>query len=84
MRHSELLHAIRAACDVADDDEVYIFGSQAILGNFPQAEQVAELSVSRELDLAPKNKIFRIDDIDALLGEGSMFGQSPAPKGAGL
>jgi len=27
----ELEHAIRAACDVADDTAVYVFGSKAIL-----------------------------------------------------
>ena len=33
MTRAELEHAIRAACDVSGDDEVYVFGSQAILGD---------------------------------------------------
>ncbi|HWH53800.1 MAG TPA: hypothetical protein VN651_19765 [Gemmatimonadaceae bacterium] len=33
----ELEHAIRAACDVAQDDAVYVFGSHAILGQYPDA-----------------------------------------------
>ena len=37
MTRAEREHAIRAACDVAQDDEVYVFGSQAILGQFPDA-----------------------------------------------
>ena len=37
MTRQELEHAIRAACDVADDDAVYVFGSQAILGQVPDA-----------------------------------------------
>jgi hypothetical protein len=37
MTRLELEHAIRASCDVAGDDEVYVFGSQAILGQYPDA-----------------------------------------------
>lgn len=37
MTREELEHAIRAACDVSGDDEVYVFGSQAILGQYPDA-----------------------------------------------
>lgn len=32
MTRAELEHAIRAACDIAQDDSLYVFGSQAILG----------------------------------------------------
>ena len=32
MTRQELEHAIRAACDIGQDTEVYVFGSQAILG----------------------------------------------------
>lgn len=32
MTREELEHALRAACEIAGDDEVYVFGSQAILG----------------------------------------------------
>lgn len=73
MKHFQLLQAIRAACEVAEDPEIWVFGSQAILGNFPQAEHIDLLSLSIEVDMTPKNKIERVDDIDALLGEGSQF-----------
>lgn len=39
MTRDQLEHAIRAACDVAEDTEVYVFGSQAILGQFPEAPE---------------------------------------------
>ena len=39
MTRLELEHAIRASCDVAGDDEVYVFGSQAILGQYPDAPE---------------------------------------------
>jgi hypothetical protein len=68
---AELEHAIRAACDVADDTEVYVFGSQAILAEFPEAP--ASIRQSVEADLAPKNKPGNIDLIDGALGELSQF-----------
>jgi hypothetical protein len=37
MTREQLEHAIRAACDVTGDNEVYVFGSQAILGQYPEA-----------------------------------------------
>ncbi len=30
MTHKQLEHAIRAACEVSEDNEIWIFGSQAI------------------------------------------------------
>jgi hypothetical protein len=68
---AELEHAIRAACDVADETEVYVFGSQAILGQFPDAP--GELRQSAEADVAPKNFPERVDIIDGVLGELSQF-----------
>jgi hypothetical protein len=67
----ELEHAIRAACDVAHDDELYVFGSQAILGQWPDALEA--LRVSAEVDVMPKNRPERVDDIDGALGELSSF-----------
>lgn len=71
MTREELEHAIRAACDVAGDDAVYVFGSQAILGQFPDALAVLRQSV--EVDVAPVSRLDRLDDIDGSLGEGSQF-----------
>jgi hypothetical protein len=70
----ELEHAIRAACEIAEDAEVWVFGSQAILGQFPEAP--AELRQSAEADIAPKNFPNRADRIDAVLGELSTFHQT--------
>ena len=52
MTRAELEHAIRAACDVSGDDEVYVFGSQAILGQYPDAPE--SLWVKPELVAAIK------------------------------
>jgi hypothetical protein len=67
----ELEHAIRAACDVSGDDEVYVFGSQAILGQYPNAPET--LRQSAEADIAPVTAVDMADVIDAQLGELSPF-----------
>lgn len=71
MNRAQLEHAIRAACDVAEDTEVWVFGSQAILGEYPQAPRL--LLASMEVDIQPKNKPEAVDLIDGTLGEGSLF-----------
>jgi hypothetical protein len=67
----QLEHAIRAACDVAGDSEVWVFGSQAILGEFPDAPE--DLRASIEVDMQPKNRPDKADLIDGALGELSQF-----------
>lgn len=74
MTRDELEHAIRAACDVANDTEVYVFGSQAVLGQFPDAPESLRQSV--EADVAPKNRPDQTDRIDGYLGELSQFHQT--------
>lgn len=74
MTREELEHAIRAACDVADDHELWVFGSQAILGEHPDAPE--ELRQSVEADVAPKNFPERVGRIDGALGELSQFHQT--------
>lgn len=71
MTRSELEHAIRAACDVSGDSELWVFGSQAILGSVPDAP--AALRRSREVDVCPKNHPEKADLIDGALGELSRF-----------
>lgn len=44
MTREQLEHAIRAACDVAKETEVYVFGSQAILGQYPDAPEALRMS----------------------------------------
>ena len=45
MTRDELEHAIRAAADVAKQDTLIVIGSQAVLGQFPDAP--AEFLISR-------------------------------------
>jgi len=74
MRRSELEHAIRAACDVAGTTEVTIIGSQAILGQFPDAP--GELRKSREVDVFSTTSPAAQELIDGVLGELSQFDQT--------
>jgi hypothetical protein len=71
MTRQQLEHLIRAAAVIADDDEIVILGSQAILGRYPEAPPA--LLVSVEADLYPKNHPERADLIDGTLGELSPF-----------
>ena len=71
MTRDQLEHAIRAACEVAGDDELYVFGSQAILAQFPDAPEV--IRGSMEVDVQPKNRPEMTDAIDGSLGELSRF-----------
>lgn len=71
MTRNQLEHAIRAACDVSGDTEVWVFGSQAILGEHPDAPAALRMSV--EADIAPRNLPERVIHIDGALGELSIF-----------
>lgn len=70
MTREELEHAIRAACDITQDNEVYVFGSQAILGQFPDAPD--GLRMSAEADISPKNRVDRTEQLNEI-GEDSPF-----------
>jgi hypothetical protein len=71
MKRSELEHLIRAAASIANEAEIVVIGSQAILGQFPNAPSL--LVVSMEADLFPLRHPERADLIDGSIGEGSPF-----------
>ena len=71
MQRSELEHLIRASGEVAGDDEIIIIGSQAILGQFPNAP--VRLLMSMEADLYPKSDPKKAYKVDVAIGESSPF-----------
>ena len=71
MQRSELEHLIRASGEIAADNEIIIIGSQAILGQFPDAP--ARLLSSMEADVYPRNYPEKADKVDGAIGEGSAF-----------
>jgi hypothetical protein len=70
MTREQLEHAIRAAGAISGDRELYVVGSQAILGALPNAH--VDLCHSMEVDIAPKNH----PELEALI-EGSIGELSP-------
>ncbi|MGH8255114.1 MAG: hypothetical protein ACRET0_02770 [Steroidobacteraceae bacterium] len=84
MKRSELEHLIRAAGRIAGDTELVVIGSQAILGQFPEASGV--LAVSAEADLFPLHRPERTELVDGAIGEGSPFHRKFGyyPQGASM
>jgi hypothetical protein len=74
MTREQLEHLIRAAAVIADDDAIVVIGSQAILGEFPDAPEAMRISV--EADVFPLNHPERADVIDGSIGELSPFHQT--------
>lgn len=74
MTREQLEHLIRAAAVIADDEEIVVIGSQAILGQFPQAPDL--MRVSMEADIFPLNHPERSDLIEGSIGELSPFHQT--------
>ena len=74
MRRSELEHLIRAAGDISGERELVVIGSQAILGQFPNAP--IALLASMEADLYPLARPELADKVDGAIGEGSRFHQT--------
>ncbi len=71
MTRAQLEHIIRAAGAVTDARDLVVIGSQAILGQFPNAP--AEFLVSHEADIFPRGAPGRSDLIDGSIGEDSPF-----------
>lgn len=74
MTRAQLEHIIRAAAAVSDDDEIVVIGSQAVLGQFPEAPP--EMLVSVEADVFPRHRPERAALIEGSIGELSPFHES--------
>jgi hypothetical protein len=67
----QLEHIVRAAAAIADVREVVIVGSQAVLGQFPDAPE--DLLASMEADVFPKECPQNSILIDGAIRERSIF-----------
>jgi hypothetical protein len=74
MNRLQLEHLIRAAGDIAGDDEIVILGSTAVLSQFPDVPE--QIIHSVEADIFPKNKPEMATVIDGCIGELSPFHQT--------
>jgi hypothetical protein len=77
MNRAQLEHAIRASGAISGDRELYVVGSQAILGSFPNA--AADLLFSMEVDIAPKEH----PELEAVI-EGAIGELRPLPSNVRL
>ncbi len=74
MNRLQLEHIIRAAGDIAGDDEIVILGSTAVLSQFPEVPE--KIIHSIEADIFPRNKPEMASVIDGCIGELSPFHQT--------
>jgi len=74
MTREQLEHIIRASGTIADVDDIVVIGSQAVLGEYPDAPP--ELLISTEADVFPRDHPERSDMIDGTIGDGSPFQKS--------
>lgn len=71
MRRSQLEHVLRACGAILDEEVLIVIGSQAVLASIP--EPPAELTVSAEADLYPRDAPEKADLITGSIGEFSLF-----------
>jgi hypothetical protein len=74
MQRLQLEHVIRAASAITGEGEIVIIGSQAVLGQFPDAP--ADLLASIEADVFTFRSQLDAELIEGSIGEGSPFHQS--------
>jgi hypothetical protein len=86
VKKSELAHILRAACDVTNDPEILVIGSQAILASFSEDELPRDATLSIEADVAflddPDER--KSDAVDGAIGEESHFHESFGIYGQGV
>jgi hypothetical protein len=74
MQRPQLEHVIRAAAGITGATEIVVIGSQAVLGQFPDAP--VDLLVSVEADVFTFRDPADADLIEGSIGEGSPFHQT--------
>ena len=75
MNREQLSHLLRAAARIADDPDILVLGSQAILGTFDAQNLPDEVTISVEADIAFRNDPdeAKADQVDGSIGELSGF-----------
>lgn len=75
MNRQQLAHLLRSACTIADDKDVLVLGSQAILGSYDEDDLPWEATASQEADIAFLNDPdrYKADQVEAVIGEMSSF-----------
>ncbi|MGP5305761.1 DUF6036 family nucleotidyltransferase [Brachybacterium alimentarium] len=78
MKRQELAHILRAACDIAGDQEVLVLGSQSILGAYDEDDLPPAATASLEADIAflDDPKRIKADEVEGAISEMSPFHQT--------
>ncbi len=78
MKRADLAHILRSAAEIADDGEILVLGSQAILGFVDEPDLPDRATLSMEADVAFLNDRSeeKSDRVDGAIGEGSQFHQT--------
>lgn len=75
MKRDELAHILRAASNIAGDQDVIVIGSQAILGSFSEDElpEAAHASIEADVTFFDDYENDKSDMVDMHIGEDSQF-----------
>lgn len=76
MNRQQLAHLLRAACQIANDPEVLVLGSQSILGTYDEDDLPAAATASMEADIAFLSDgadRAKADAVDGSIGEMTTF-----------
>ena len=86
MNREQLAHILRAASTVTSDGEIIVLGSQSILGTFDEdvLPQEATLSMEADIAFAADAGAEKADEVNGVIGEGSMFQQTFGIYGQGV
>jgi hypothetical protein len=86
MNREQLAHICRAAAKIADDPEILVIGSQAILGSFDDSllPEAAIMSVEADIAFFDDPDDEKADKVDGAIGEASQFHQAFGVYGQGV
>lgn len=86
MNREQLAHVLRAAAQIAEDPDILVIGSQAILATYGEEVLPPEATVSVEVDIAFRDDPTesKADRVDGAIGEGSLFHETYAYYAQGV
>lgn len=86
MNRLQLAHLLRAACQIAEDPDVLVIGSQSILGSFDESELPRVVVASTEADIAFFNDADRskADSVEGIIGEMTPFHETNGVYAEGI
>ena len=86
MKQEDFAHLLRAAADAAEDNNIIVIGSQAILGTYSEDELPPEACLSIEVDIAflDDPDELKAIKVDGAIGEDSRFHETFGIYGQGV